>query len=456
MNCCKKRTDMSSNRKSGNIRMQHLKQQTQRSKELQKTTQQFVNQSQTPRKNEHSYNLRSKAVETSQSMVRSLRSTETPKVHTFGRNVKSNRKIQSEFIPQSDTTFAANSNSGIHNSVQNDKLPDILGTKKHIPEYDTQMRPMDNYNLLIKPKRQPPQSLPNIGNTCYANALLQVLGQTPDFYEIVEEACKRETTTKRVTSSFGDLLKHMCTPTFRSIQISVRSFMNNISSREREFMIGYQNDCHSFFLTLLSELHDENPARDITSLFEIEMVDEFIFGSCRHTEITDSQILRSITIPSNSLRIEDGFRELLSEEHFDEEDVPCRQCNRRGFKKTAKAMKFRRLPPILVLQLGCFQEMHYGGHTHIAKSSRRIRFCESVNVPLANGAQDHVTYDLYGVVNHHGSSYGGHYTSYVKQLSSPGDQGPWYYCNDSHIDKANVYTALTSSDAYMLFYKRSQ
>lgn len=250
--------------------MQHLKQQTQRSRELQKTTQQFVNQSQTPRKNEHSYNLRSKAVETSQSMVRSLRSTETPKVHTFGRNVKSNRKIQSEFvrmgsvqciflsflfflskrslkqsvlvfmkfayytqIPQSDTTFAANSNSGIHNSVQNDKLPDILGTKKHIPEYDTQMRPMDNYNSLNKPKRQPPQSLPNIGNTCYANALLQVLGQTPDFYEIVEEACKREssTTTKRVTSSFGDLLKHMCTPTSRSIQIFVRHFMNNISSR---------------------------------------------------------------------------------------------------------------------------------------------------------------------------------------------------------------------------------
>lgn len=33
---------------------------------------------------------------------------------------------------------------------------------------------------------------------------------------------------------------------------------------------------------------------------------------------------------SNWQRIEDGFRELLSEEHFDEEDVPCRQCNKRG------------------------------------------------------------------------------------------------------------------------------
>lgn len=28
-------------------------------------------------------------------------------------------------------------------------------------------------------------------------------------------------------------------------------------------------------------------------------------------------------------------------------------------------------------------QMHYGGHTHIAKSSRRIRFYESVDVPLA-------------------------------------------------------------------------
>lgn len=452
---------MTSNEISGNTCRQHRKQQSQRCREFQKTTQQ-----KTPRKNEYiPYNQKNKAAEhrflrnrTSQSLDRSQRSTEKPKVHRSGRNVTSNITIQSEFIPQSDTTFAANSNNGIHNSVQNDKLPYILGHKKHYPEYVTQMRPMDNYNLLIKPKRQPPQSLPNIGNTCYANALLQVLGQTPDFYEIVEEACKRErsNTTKQVTSSFGDLLKHMCTPTSWSIQMYVRSFMNNISSREREFMIGYQNDCHSFFLTLLSELHDENPANGITSLFEIEMVDEFIFGSCRHTEITDSQILRSITIPSNSLRVEDGFRELLSEEQFDEEDVPCRQCNRRGFKKTAKAMKFRRLPPILVLQLGCFQEMHYEGHTHIAKSSRRISFREKVNVPLTNGDHVHVTYHLYGVVNHHGSSYGGHYTSYVKQLSSTGDQGPWYYCNDSQIDKVNVSTVLASSDAYMLFYKRSQ
>lgn len=115
MNCCTKRTDMSSNRKS--IRIQLLSQQTQRNAEFQKTNQQFVNQPQTPRKKEHhsynlrsknehhSYNLRSKAVEpnvsrnkTSQTLVRSQRSTEIAKVHSFGRNVNSNRKIQSDFV----------------------------------------------------------------------------------------------------------------------------------------------------------------------------------------------------------------------------------------------------------------------------------------------------------------------------------------------------------------------
>lgn len=42
---------------------------------------------------------------------------------------------------------------------------------------------------------------------------------------------------------------------------------------------------------------------------------------------------------------------------------------------------------------------------------------------------------------------------YVKQLLLFGDQGFWYYCNDSYIDKVNVYIVLILFDVYMLFYK---
>lgn len=61
-------------RKGGNIRRQHLKQQSQRYKELQKTTQQFVYQPQTPRKNEYNSHIqRNKAVEHQVSRIRTSR-----------------------------------------------------------------------------------------------------------------------------------------------------------------------------------------------------------------------------------------------------------------------------------------------------------------------------------------------------------------------------------------------
>lgn len=241
MNCCKKSTDMSSKGESGNIRKLHREQQTQRNKELQIATEQFELQPQTPKKKESNpYIRRNIAVEhevsrtkNSQSSDRSKRSAELTKVQGYGENVNSNKTVQPEYTRQFDTKFPAYSNSGIYNSVKNYKLPNIHGQKKHSPEYDKQMQRYDNYNSPIRPKRQPPQGLPNIGNTCYANALLQVLGQTPDLYENIEEACKRKsfTTTKRVTSSFLSILQHMCTPTSGNIQISVINFMINISTR---------------------------------------------------------------------------------------------------------------------------------------------------------------------------------------------------------------------------------
>lgn len=57
-------------------------------------------------------------------------------------------------------------------------------------------------------------------------------------------------------------------------------------------------------------------------------------------------------------------------------------------------------------------------------------------------------YELYGAVQHNGSLRGGHYTCYVKKESSN-----WYYMSDTHFRAVNEQQAL-SSDAYLLFYKR--
>ncbi|XP_056015884.1 ubiquitin carboxyl-terminal hydrolase 2-like isoform X3 [Ostrea edulis] len=327
-------------------------------------------------------------------------------------------------------------------------------------------------------------------STIKARQTPQVLGQTPRIFEILSS--NTEVVNWRqmdVTNAFGQVLRSM-NHTSGPKSTTMTQFMNIVSSREHEFRIGYQNDCHSFLLTLLSELNKETPGKDIANLFETEMVDQFTFDSCRHTDETDTQILRSITIPSESRQIhvpealsycslnieniKEGLQSFFQEEEFDEQEIPCRIClkgNKRqtlicivkltvlicvscqnvrllGYGKTRKSMMFRNLPRVLVLQLGCFQEMSYGGRLRIAKSSRRISFDEVLRVPHKNG--NILTYQLYGVVNHHGSTYGGHYTSYVKHLPRQSD---WYYCNDSHVSKSALPDALSSSDAYLLFYK---
>ena len=58
-------------------------------------------------------------------------------------------------------------------------------------------------------------------------------------------------------------------------------------------------------------------------------------------------------------------------------------------------------------------------------------------------------YSLCGVINHHGSFGGGHYTSYARHCES----GQWLLCDDSRVFKAPIEDVL-SSQAYILFYQK--
>jgi ubiquitin C-terminal hydrolase len=59
-------------------------------------------------------------------------------------------------------------------------------------------------------------------------------------------------------------------------------------------------------------------------------------------------------------------------------------------------------------------------------------------------------YDLFGVCNHMGSIMGGHYTSYVKNVS-----GEWIHFNDTQVDIINE-RQIVSPMAYTLFYRKKK
>ena len=58
-------------------------------------------------------------------------------------------------------------------------------------------------------------------------------------------------------------------------------------------------------------------------------------------------------------------------------------------------------------------------------------------------------YTLYGIGNHSGSIDFGHYYAYIKINNS------WYEFNDSHVSPYSKRENNSSSQAYILFYKKN-
>ena len=63
-------------------------------------------------------------------------------------------------------------------------------------------------------------------------------------------------------------------------------------------------------------------------------------------------------------------------------------------------------------------------------------------------------YKLHGIINHTGSMNGGHYYSYVKSLKEDNKtfDEQWLCCNDSRVNNISNEEAMSSQNAYMLFY----
>jgi ubiquitin C-terminal hydrolase len=60
-------------------------------------------------------------------------------------------------------------------------------------------------------------------------------------------------------------------------------------------------------------------------------------------------------------------------------------------------------------------------------------------------------YDLYGVCNHSGSVFGGHYTAYIKNAN-----GKWYNFNDTSVQEIplSLNNSIISPKSYCLFYRK--
>jgi ubiquitin C-terminal hydrolase len=141
--------------------------------------------------------------------------------------------------------------------------------------------------------------------------------------------------------------------------------------------------------------------------------------------------------------------EKLLDEYFIEEEIhfetPCESCK----KKTLHTKKVKISQPPNVLILSIQRKNERTGR----KNNCNISFPDELDI---SNYIDHDIYknnrrySLYGIGNHSGSLNFGHYYAYIKL-----NNGEWCEYNDSLVTSHPISSRCSSSEAYILFYKKN-
>jgi Ubiquitin carboxyl-terminal hydrolase len=125
----------------------------------------------------------------------------------------------------------------------------------------------------------------------------------------------------------------------------------------------------------------------------------------------------------------------------------CSKCKQH--KQASICYSIREAPNILIIHLKRFKK----GGGFFRKINEMVE-CPLTDLNLAKYMSTEVDpasvkYDLYGVVNHHGSIGGGHYTACAREAKTD----KWFEFDDSSVSAVKSESVITES-AYILFYRR--
>ena len=154
----------------------------------------------------------------------------------------------------------------------------------------------------------------------------------------------------------------------------------------------------------------------------------------------------SLESDSSPTTLYDCLESFTQEEILDgNESYYCAKCKKHC--QATKTLKLCKFPKVLVVHLKRFS----------GASFRREKLSTLIDFPLYGlDLEEYIVddygvdvplYDLFGVSNHIGGMYGGHYTAFCKSVSD----NNWYNFDDSAVRKINE-SDIVSNSGYVLFY----
>ena len=357
-------------------------------------------------------------------------------------------------------------------------------------------------NKLEKYKKRGISGLANLGDTCFINALLQIISHTYELNELLNDSGYKSKLNKCVDSelltSWDELRLLMWS---ENCTISPGGFIHAIRKiskikKNNMFSTISQNDMPEFLTFLFNIFHTAlkrkvtmtiggrpKNKRDKMAKMCYEMIQKeytenyseilnMFYGihvsTLKRTAGTSSVesgddylsirpepfMVISLPIPHQSsprdISLMDCF-DLNCESEFMEGDNAWFNETLGKKQNVYKQLVYWSLPEIMVIDIKRFE---YDPKTDsFVKNQSNIRIpIENVNFSkyVEGYNKDSYIYDLYGICNHHGDETFGHYTSTIKTADSK-----WFNFNDSNIKEISIKgSEIIGNTPYCLFYRK--
>ena len=328
--------------------------------------------------------------------------------------------------------------------------------------------------------------LANLGNTCYLNATMQIISHTYQLNKFLDSGYKNRLNKKpeSVLLIEWDKLRNLMWSENCTVSPAgwVQAVQKVAKLKGQDLFSGWeQNDLPEFLLFLIDSFHVAmqrevdmnirgNVLNDRDKLAKVcyEMMQNMykkeysellgIFYGIQVTQIVDLNDKMLSAVPEPFFMIDlplsqgksptlqscldeyykpermSGDDQYFNEEKNEKEDVDRSLC----------VWSF---PNILVISFKRFN--------NFGKKDQRLVTFEISDLDLSKYVKGYeknsFIYDLYGVCNHSGGTWGGHYTANVKNAN-----GSWYHFNDTNVLPINDtdINKIISNQAYCLFYEK--
>lgn len=287
--------------------------------------------------------------------------------------------------------------------------------------------------------------------------------------------------------SFKEIIKKLNNGEEKPINNTIFLSMNKEMSEYFGFdylFNGEQNDPHELMAYLLDKLHDAKKTKiqivEPKNITDMDLYTKLFYEnykkryendyslfvknfyyyilscvkccSCENIthDVSPSDII-CVSIPDNhiTVKIDTNIYDCLND-MFKVENIQykCEKCNNKENNIIEK--KIMNIPKTLIVKI----KRYYSNGKRLVKNNKFVKYPLILDIEPYIISSNSQKYELYGIINHTGILESGHYYSYVKKYNKKINKfiNQWYCCNDSNVKEISIEEALTSQNAYILYY----